>query len=66
MDGNGAGSRLPIHVVYAQEAREYSCVASGYFAIKCVLLRAMRLNTKFSWGIYAVTVALGLYSHMLP
>ena len=30
-----------------------------------VLLRAMRLKTNSSWGIYAVTLVLGFYSHLL-
>ena len=55
----------PIHVVYAQEAREYSLWTVTILLSSVSLLRAMRLNTKFSWGIYAVTVALGLYSQML-
>lgn len=55
----------PIHVLYAQEAREYSLLTVAILISNVSLLRAMRLNTNFSWGIYAVTVALGLYSHML-
>lgn len=55
----------PIHVLYAQEAREYSLWTVAILLSSVSLLRAMRLNTKFSWGIYAVTVALGLYSQML-
>lgn len=55
----------PIHMLYAQEAREYSLWTVAILLASVLLLRAMRLNTKFSWGMYAATVALGLYSHML-
>lgn len=55
----------PIHVLYAQEAREYSLWTVAILLASIFLLRAMRLNTKSSWGIYALTVAFGLYSHML-
>jgi uncharacterized membrane protein len=55
----------PIYVLYAQEAREYSLWTVSILLSSGSLLRAIRLNTKFSWGIYAVTVALGLYSQML-
>lgn len=55
----------PIHVLYAQEAREYSLWTVAILSASVSLLRAMRLNTKSSWGMYAVTVAFSLYSHML-
>jgi uncharacterized membrane protein len=55
----------PIHVLYAQEAREYTLWTVAILLSSVLLLRAIRLNTKVSWGMYAVTVALGLYSHML-
>ena len=55
----------PFHVVYAQEAREYSLWTVTILLSSASLLRAIRLKTKFSWGIYAATVALGLYSFPL-
>ena len=55
----------PIHVLYAQEAREYSLWTVAILLSSVSLLRAMRLKTKFSWGMYAATVALGFYSHLL-
>lgn len=55
----------PIHVLYAQEAREYSLWTVTILISSLSLLRAIRLKTKFSWGLYAASVALGLYSHLL-
>ncbi len=54
----------PFHVLYAQEAREYSLWSLTTLLSSVTLLRAMRLKTKLSWGIYAVTVALGLYTFL--
>lgn len=55
----------PLHVLYAQEAREYSLWTVTILLSSASLLRAMRLKTKLSWGMYALSVAIGLYSHML-
>jgi uncharacterized membrane protein len=54
----------PFHVLYAQEAREYSLWSLTTLLLSATLLRAMRLKTKLSWGMYAVTVALGLYTFL--
>ena len=54
----------PFHVLYAQEAREYSLWSLTTLLSSAILLRAMRLQTKLSWGMYAVTVALGLYTFL--
>lgn len=54
----------PFHVVYAQEAREYSLWTMTIVLSSAVLLWAMRKKTKLSWGVYAATVALGLYSYL--
>ncbi len=54
----------PFHVVYAQEAREYSLWTMTIVLSSAALLWAMRLKTKLSWGVYAATVALGLYSYL--
>ncbi len=55
----------PFHVLYAQEAREYSLWIVTILLSSAALLRAMRLKTKLSWGMYASTVALGLYAYPL-
>lgn len=54
----------PFHILYAQEAREYSLWTVTILLSSAALLRAIRLNTKFSWGMYAVTMMLGLYSFL--
>ena len=54
----------PVHLLYAQEAREYSLWTVAILLSSASLLRAIRLKTNFSWVIYAATMALGLYSHL--
>ena len=54
----------PFHVLYAQEAREYSLWTVTILLSSAALLRAMRLKNKLSWGIYAATIALGLYTYL--
>lgn len=52
----------PFHILYAQEAREYS-LWTVTTALPCAaLLHAIRLKTIGSWVIYAASVALGLYT----
>jgi uncharacterized membrane protein len=55
----------PFQIVYAQEARPYSLLVMVILLSSATLLRGMRLTTNSSWAIYAVTVALGFYSHLL-
>ncbi len=52
----------PFHIRYAQEAREYSLWTVTILLSSAALLRALRLKTKFSWGIYVATVALSHYT----
>lgn len=54
----------PFHILYAQEARPYSLYPVMVLLSCASLLRAMRRQTKLSWGIYSATVALGLYTHL--
>lgn len=54
----------PVHVLYAQEARSYGLWIVTILLSSATLLQAMRLKTRVSWGIYAATVALGLYTHL--
>lgn len=53
----------PLQALFAQEARPYSLLTVTILLSSAALLRAMRKQTKLSWGLYAVSVALGLYSH---
>jgi uncharacterized membrane protein len=55
----------PFQLVYAQEARPYSLFVSIILVSSAALLRGMRLKSNSSWAIYAVTVALGFYTHLL-
>ena len=52
----------PIHVLFAQEARQYSLWTLTTLFSSVSLLRAMRLNTKFSWSVYAISLALSFYT----
>ena len=54
----------PFHVLYAQEARPYTLLTLTILLSSVSLLRAIRLKTKQSWWLYAVTLALGFYSHL--
>jgi uncharacterized membrane protein len=55
----------PLDLLYAQEAREYSLWAVTTAASSLALLRASRLGTFWAWRAYALTLILGLYSHLL-
>ena len=54
----------PFHVLFAQEAREYSLWTVTILLTSATLLRAMRLKTLHSWGIYALTLAISLYTFL--
>lgn len=54
----------PLHLLYAQEARPYSLWSAMILLCGASLLRAMRLQTKLSWGIYAIATVLGIYTHL--
>jgi uncharacterized membrane protein len=63
----------PIQLIYAQEAREYMLWVVTILVSSASLLRAIRLEFKwqlekeriFTWGIYALTLALSLYTSLL-
>ncbi|MCW5312928.1 hypothetical protein GTQ43_03405 [Nostoc sp. KVJ3] len=60
----------PIHLVYAQEAREYILWIVTILLCSASLLRALRLESKgkahiLNWGIYTVTLALTFYTFLL-
>jgi uncharacterized membrane protein len=54
----------PVHVLFAQEAREFSLWTATILLSSAALLRALRVRSRFSWGIYAGTVAIGLYTFL--
>jgi uncharacterized membrane protein len=55
----------PLHLPYAQEARPYSLLTVMTLLSSAMLLYAMRKPTRTSWGLYGLTVALGLYTQLL-
>ncbi len=54
----------PFHVLYAQEARQFSLWTVTILLGSATLLRAIRQGKKLLWVMYAVTVALGLYTFL--
>jgi uncharacterized membrane protein len=60
----GLWSISPFHVLYAQEARQSSLWTLATLLSSAALLRAMRLKTWASWGVYAITVALNFYTFL--
>ena len=54
----------PFHLLFAQEARQYSLLTLNILLSSAVFLWAVRSNTKLSWVIYTTTIVLGLYSHL--
>ncbi|MGJ3251821.1 MAG: glycosyltransferase family 39 protein [Elainellaceae cyanobacterium] len=61
----GLLSVSPFFVAYAQEARPYSLWSVTLLLSGVALLRAMRLDMRLSWGVYALTLALTLYTSLL-
>lgn len=55
----------PFHVLYAQEARPYSLWTVTILLSSTLFLRALRLKTKLSWLLYAITTTLSLYTYLL-
>lgn len=53
----------PFHVLYAQEAREYSIWTLTILLSSACCLWAMRTNKSWTWITYGMTAALGLYVH---
>jgi uncharacterized membrane protein len=52
----------PFHVLYAQEAREYSLWTVLTLLTGAAFLRAIRRNTLGAWGIFTELLVLGLYT----
>lgn len=51
----------PIHVLYAQEAREYSLWTLTTLISSIALLRAIKYQKTVNWSIYALISSIGLY-----
>ena len=54
----------PFHVLYSQEARSYSLWTLMILLSSALLLRSLRQSNPLHWSLYAVSVALGMYSHL--
>jgi uncharacterized membrane protein len=54
----------PLHLFHAQSARQNSLWIVLIWLASWLLLRAMRLQTRRSWFFYAISLALGLYTHL--
>lgn len=54
----------PFHLMLAQEARQYTLWAVAILLSSVLLLKALRVNKIRAWGLYAATIALGIYSHL--
>ncbi|MGF1601866.1 MAG: hypothetical protein ACFCU8_07565 [Thermosynechococcaceae cyanobacterium] len=54
----------PLHLLYAQEARQYSFWVVWILLSSAGLLRAIRVKTATAWGFYSVTLVLGCYTFL--
>ena len=54
----------PFHVLYAQEARQYSLSTVTILLSGAALLRGMRLHGKRAWFLYFLTLAVSFYSSL--
>lgn len=55
----------PLHLLYAQEARQYALLTALIVAASAALLRALNTQKQRDWIIYAVILILGFYTHLL-
>ncbi|MEH2315604.1 glycosyltransferase family 39 protein [Nostoc sp.] len=54
----------PLQLFFAQEARQYSLWMVEILVSSAALLRAIRQENKTNWVLYALTLTLGLYTHL--
>lgn len=54
-------SLSPVHVLYAQEAREYSLWIFIILLSSILLIKANKLKNKFIWSAYAFVSLIGIY-----
>ncbi|MBD2506381.1 glycosyltransferase family 39 protein [Nostoc muscorum FACHB-395] len=55
----------PLQIFFAQDAREYGLWMVTILVSSAALLRAIRQESSLSWAVYALTLALGFYTHLL-
>lgn len=58
-------SLSPFSILLAQDARPYSLWASVTLLSSAAFLTAIRKNTIFNWGIYTLSIIIGIYSHLM-
>lgn len=55
----------PFYLVYSQDARHYSLWTVSVLLMSAALLRARRVESKVSWFVYALSLAISLYAGLL-
>jgi uncharacterized membrane protein len=55
----------PLHLLYAQEARQYAVWTLLTVAASAALFRAFREGRMCDWVLYGIFLTLGLYTHLL-
>jgi uncharacterized membrane protein len=55
----------PFDILFAQTARQYSLLTLAVIASSALLLRSLRLQSRGAWVSYALSLAVGFYSHPL-
>ena len=55
----------PVHVLFAQEARQYSLWTLTVLGSSAALLKAIRLNKTWNWILYAFALATSFYTFFL-
>jgi uncharacterized membrane protein len=55
----------PFHVVFSQEARPYTLWLTALMIANAALIRAQRQRDSPYWGLYALAMIVGFYTHML-
>jgi len=54
----------PLQIFLAQDARQYGLWMVTILVSSAALLRTLRRETFLNWAIYALTLAVGLYTHL--
>ncbi|MEG4810822.1 glycosyltransferase family 39 protein [Microcoleus sp. F8-D3] len=55
----------PLQIFLAQDARQYGLWMVTILVSSAALLRTLRRETFWNWAIYGLTLAVGLYTHLL-
>ncbi|MGK7883434.1 MAG: glycosyltransferase family 39 protein [Crocosphaera sp.] len=63
--GTALLSVSPLYLQYAQIVRTYSLTTAAILISSAALLRAIRRKNHKDWLLYAITIAFGLYSHLI-